>query len=205
MRHLTILSASALLAAACGGPGGTMPADGGTRPPDASCKAAGDPTQPVEVELYQIGPSGERRPIAEGGALDIVTPPQGGIVAFVGARVRNMVTCGARISGAIRDVNGLVRVDSRSITLRVDAEGWAAAAPGDFSSVANVPLCHNTWSSRDLYDVPYELEITVQDGEGHTATRKLSVIPRCAETPADECRCICKQGYVLGQACDGAG
>jgi hypothetical protein len=68
-----------------------------------------------------------------------------------------------------------------------------------------VPTCPNQWSSVDLYDQTYQLEINVKDRNGKTASKTLQVVPRCAE-PANEveCRCICKAGYVLGETCTGS-
>lgn len=75
-----------------------------------------------------------------------------------------------------------------------------SAEIGDYS---NVPLCPNQWASKDIYDQPFELEFLVTDKNQKTTTKKITVTPRCAEPGEKEsaCRCLCRNGYVLGEAC----
>lgn len=171
----------------------------------AACEFVGDRAQPAEMQLFVLGVGNRETPLADGGDVPLVTPPQGGLVLFVGARVRNASTCSARLTGALRDpATQQVRLDARHVATRVSADGWIEPPAEDFSSVANVPVCHNTWSSRDVHDQVYELELTYEykdGGERRTVSRTLSVTPRCAEDPPDECRCICRQGYRLGDPC----
>lgn len=189
------------------GSSGTGGADGGAG--GAPCVFVGTMGAPAEIEPLLMEADGSLVPLHDGDPIDILTPPQGGIVAFVGVRARNLSLCGARVSGAIRDLgpDRLVRVDLRSVTLREDGTGWAAPLRQDFSSVANIPLCHNVWSSRDLYGVRYQLEVELFDaGRKSLAKQTLSVTPRCADAAARdlaECMCICKQGYRLGDGCMG--
>jgi hypothetical protein len=53
-----------------------------------------------------------------------------------------------------------------------------------------------------VFDHTFELEVDVTDHGGRHANAKVLVTPRCAE-PAREaqCKCLCKKGYVLGEAC----
>lgn len=201
--------AACILVAACGSNRGGGAGDAGSG--GAACTFVGTMGAPAEIEPLLMKADGALVPLHDGDPIDILTPPQGGIVAFVGLRATNLSPCGVRVSGAIRDSGPghLVRVDLRSVTLHEDGTGWAAPLPQDFSSVSNIPLCHNVWSSRDLYGVPYVLELELLDADRRSLAQKtLTVTPRCADADARdlaECLCICKQGYHLGDSCGGTG
>ena len=215
MRIPRYASLVALLVAACGGGGGSAGMGGGGSGGGGSsgtpCTFVGTEGSPAEIEPLLMKADGSLVPIHDGDSIDILTPPQGGIVAFVGVRATNVSLCGIRVQGAIRDPgpDHLVQADLRSVTMRADGTGWAAPLPQDFSAVANIPLCHNVWSSRDLYGVPYGLEIELFDANRTSLAKKtLTVMPRCADAdPRDlaECACICKQGYHLGDSCGAGG
>jgi hypothetical protein len=56
----------------------------------------------------------------------------------------------------------------------------------------------------NVFDTPFDLEVEIVDRSGKVrVTKKIGVVPRCAEPFAKEtaCRCLCKKGYVLGEAC----
>jgi hypothetical protein len=152
-------------------------------------------------------------PLADGDSIPMILPPQGGRVVFVGVRATNVDGCGLQLTGALRDLaTQQVRVDSRTINLIDTHDGYGvsgmasssvASAIADFS---NVPLCPNEWSSTNVYGTVYGLEVTIQDREGRQLTKKIHVTPECGEPDnLSECLCICKGGYVLGQACRDAG
>jgi hypothetical protein len=136
----------------------------------------------------------------------------------VGVRALNLDGCGAQVTGALRDLGSRqVRLDGRTVNLRKQADGWGttgtgtttnledSAAIGDYS---NIPTCPNQWADVDVFDQPFELEVIVQDRRKKKASKIIRVTPRCAEPGAKEtaCRCLCKHGYQLGEACgDDAG
>lgn len=164
----------------------------------------GDKTRPVELEVTARDALGNAALVADGGDVSILFPPQGGRVIFLGVRAKNLDPCGVRLNGAIRDTaTKQVRIDNRTMNLVPRDDGFGASVDSDISTFSNVPVCPNQWASADVYDHPYEIEVTVEDVDGRSATQKLTVTPRCDEAGReDECRCICRKGYILGSKCD---
>jgi hypothetical protein len=190
------------------------PSDAGIVLPESSCPTGflGDPSKEPEIELRALRADGVDVPLGEGDDLAVLYPPQSGRVAFVGIRARNIDGCAIQLTGALRDpISKQIRLDGRTLNLRREPDGWGTTGRGAETDIAssdqigdysNIPLCPNQWAEQDLFDVPFELEVLVKDKRGKTATKKINVVPRCAE-PAREkaCRCLCKKGYILGESC----
>lgn len=177
--------------------------DPGTDAPACTLPFIGDATKSMTLEIIARDAAGRSSKVTEGGDVAIVYPPQGGRVIFVAARVTNVDPCAVKLSGVLRDLTtGQVRLDIRTVNLVPTGDGFGSALDADLSSFSNVPVCPNQWATDDVDDKPYELQVTVTDKSGRTATQKTKVVPRCAEPEREvECRCICRKGYVLGQAC----
>lgn len=173
----------------------------------------GDPAAEPIIELRALRADGSDVPLNDGDDLAIIFPPQGGRVAFVGVRALNLDGCGMQIVGALRDpTTKQVRLDGRTVNLRRQEDGWGVTGRGtglnitdsdEIGDYSNVPLCPNQWADHDLYDQPFELEFLVTDRLKKTVSKKITVTPRCAEPGEKEvaCRCLCRKGYVLGEAC----
>ncbi len=176
-------------------------------PENATCKAGflGDGGAPaIEIDVLQS--DGTVQPIVQGDTVPLVFPPQGGQVVFVGIRATNMEGCALQLTGALRDLaTQEVRVDSRTVDLEPEGDGWGVTGTSGMASAANfanVPVCPNEWSSTNIYGTVYGLEVTAQDTRGHTVTQKIHVTPQCSEPDLQsQCLCVCKAGYMLGQAC----
>ena len=145
----------------------------------------------------------------DGDSVPMILPPQGGRVLFVGVRATNVDGCGLQLTGALRDLTtNQVRVDSRTVNLIDTGDGYGVsgtpntAASTAIASFSNIPVCPNEWSPTNIYGTSYGVEVTIQDREGRTLTKKIKVTPECGE-PAnvEQCLCICKGGYVLGESC----
>jgi hypothetical protein len=194
------LLALLLAGAACGGDRETPP------PPEDPCKLGflGEEGEDLRIEVIALGADGAARPVGDGDALDILMPPQGGRVVFLGARATNLSACGVQLSGSLRDtVSGRVMSESRTINLNPTGDGWGASVDVDISTFANVGVCPNNWSGRDIYDEDYEIVVQVRDRDGRMAKETRRVRPACGEPGLEvECRCICKHGYILGEACE---
>ncbi|WP_437334048.1 hypothetical protein [Sorangium sp. So ce394] len=195
------LAALLLVAPACG--------DDGEPPPpvvEEMCKLGtlGEEGAPIQIDVIALDSSGVSRPVSDGDAVDIVMPPQGGRVLFLGVRATNLGACGVQLSGALRDPgSGRVMSESRTVNLKPTGDGWGASVDVDISTFANVGVCPNNWSSRDIFDQDYEIVVQVKDREGRTASHTTQVRPACNEPELEvECRCICKHGYILGEACE---
>ncbi|AKU96629.1 hypothetical protein AKJ09_03293 [Labilithrix luteola] len=208
--------AAAVVLAGCPGDDGTDPGEGGTDTlPPSTCAAGylGDPSKPPIIELRALKADGTDVPLHDGDDLAVIFPPQGGRVAFVGVRATNLDGCGVQITGALRDPNSKqVRVDGRTVNLRREDDGWGTTGRGVSTNIedsqaigdySNVPLCPNQWASQDVFDHPFEVEVVVQDRSKKKVSAKMTITPRCAEPGPKEtaCRCLCKEGYVLGEAC----
>jgi hypothetical protein len=198
--------AAARLAAACLAAAAlTGCPDDAPDPPDAEAPHlfVGDPEQDLQIEILALRVGAGSAPVAEGDTVDVIMPPQGGRVVFAGVRATNLDVKGAQISGAIRDPESMhLMLDARTVNLEPTDDGWAASVDEDISTFSNVPVCPNQWSSKDIFDQDYELVMTVTDKGGRTATQTVTVRPMCAEPDLlQDCLCICKQGYVLGEPC----
>jgi hypothetical protein len=180
-------------------------------PDPVPCSAGflGDAGSPVDFEFLAVDPAYDAVTLDDGGALSILTPPQGGRVVFVGVRATNLDSCGVQLTGAVRDpTTQQVRFDMRTVNLIATGDGWGVTGPigasvsGTVSNFANIPVCPNQWSTMDVDGNPYALEVTLTDRGGRTVEKKIQVTPGCGE-PATlaECQCICGAGYVLGSVC----
>lgn len=167
---------------------------------------AGDPNAAPVIELTSMGPDGDIRTLDEGAMVPLMNPPQGGRVAFVGVRARNVDPCTVELSGALRDpVSGQVRVEVRTLNLRPDPadSSTVQSAPGVINTWANIPICPNQWAGQDAYGESFELVVSMKERSGREFMRTLHVTPYCAEPELEaHCRCICSQGYMLGQTCE---
>ncbi len=202
----------------CPGSETAQPAEAGppdTVMPESSCATGflGDPSKDIAMEIHALRADGTDVALKDGDDLAILFPPQGGRVSFVGVRATNLDGCGVQLTGALRDpISQQVRVDGRTVNLTRQPDGWGTTGSGASTDIensgaigdySNVPLCPNQWASQDVNDKPFQLEVRVQDSRKKTADLKITVTPRCAEPGPKEaaCRCLCKNGYVLGEAC----
>lgn len=164
----------------------------------------GDPKLDPELVITARGADGVAAEVEEGGVIPLILPPQGGRVVFVGVRATNVNACGARITGVLRDpATKKIVVDARKVNLKPTPDGRVGSADTDTSTFSNIPVCPNQWSTMDAYGAQYGLEMTIQDRDGRYAVKTLNVTLACGEPEHEEqCRCICKQGYILGEKCD---
>lgn len=207
-RSLALLLALPVAVSAC--PAGDAPEE---TPPPCAAGFLGDPAKEPVIELRALRADGSDVPLQEGDDLAVVFPPQGGRVAFVGVRALNVDGCGLQLIGALRDpLSKQIRLDGRTVNLRKEPDGWGTTGRGAETDIgssdaigdySNIPLCPNQWADQDLFDNPFELEVQIKDRGGKTATKKVTVTPRCAEPGEKEtaCRCLCKKGYILGESC----
>lgn len=202
------LATIALLGAGCPeesdgtGTGGT-----GAGQPTCDLPYLGDQAADPQLELIYYGADEMDHPLEDGGVVDLILPPQGGRVLFIGVRATNVDPCEAVLTGAMRDTDTQqVRFDTRTINLVADGDGWGKSATGDIASYANVPACHNTWTPKDIFGSDFQLEVVLKDRAGKEVQKTISARPSCAEPENEaECLCICQGGYVLGQECGEGG
>lgn len=175
----------------------------------------GDPAAPMEIELFALGEDLLPRELPACGPVDIVEPPQGGRVLFIGVRARNLDPCDVKMSGALRDptdesISGL---EARSTIFRPIAgrPGWGeTSAGGDtengFRYVANIPVCPNmTANNRDIQQQVGLVEIALTDKRGKRGNLRQPVFPRCAQPDRNKrvtCECLCQAGYTISKCLD---
>lgn len=186
-----------------------MPACDAEEPPPEEpigCKLGylGEEGAELQAEIIALDAQATSHPVEDGDTIDIVMPPQGGRVLFLGVRATNLSACGVQLSGTLRDPeSGRIMSESRTINLAPADDGWGESDDLDISTFANVGVCPNNWSSKDIFDQEYEILVQVKDREGRMAMRSRKIRPACREAGVEaECRCICKHGYVLGEACE---
>lgn len=173
----------------------------------------GDPNSDPILELRALKADGTDVPLHDGDDLAVLFPPQGGRVSFVGVRATNVDGCAMQITGALRDpISKQIRLDGRTVNLRREADGYGTTGGGTTTNIedsaeigdySNIPLCPNQWASQDVFDVGFELEVVIVDRLKKTTSKKINVVPRCAD-PGERgvaCRCLCRNGYVLGETC----
>ncbi|NUP13730.1 MAG: hypothetical protein HOW73_47445 [Polyangiaceae bacterium] len=213
--------ALALLAIATAGcpedpPDGTGGAGGGGGPPN-TCTVGflGDENAEPELEAFFFGADEADHPITDASVLDLIEPPQGGRIIFVGARARNVDGCGVVLTASLRDpTTNQIRFDTRSANLIVEDDGWGTVKPTDLSVYSNIPACQNSWSAQTLYEDGYRLEVKLVDSAGRVAEKSFDVHAQCTELSQarpsgpdvlDECLCICREGYQIGDTCEEGG
>lgn len=173
----------------------------------------GDKDAPIELELVTLDPDYTAQPLASGGDVSLLFPPNGSPLVFVGVRAKNLDPCAVWISGTIRDpLTSEDRLDGRNMRLHPTEDGWGTSDASNISTFSNIPLCPNTWASTDVFDHTFWLDFSVRDRdgkEGQTDPRvPLEVVPRCNETKSvggqdvqKLCLCQCKAGYTAGEMC----
>jgi hypothetical protein len=211
-RGALLLALGALLLATACEPCGCAPCvddagtDGGVEP---GCEpfVVGTIDAGIEMEIVLRTAGGQQVDAVEGGDVELFRPPQGGKVFLVGARVKNVDTCGLRVTGVLRDpcTGNPLGVESRPFRTAVTDAGWAEPVnPRSLSNYSNVPTCPRSQATRNLYDEPYDIEVVIEDtANGRSATRSLRMFPRCVQGGAlgNQCRCECNEDYVLGDEC----
>lgn len=173
-----------------------------------SGKAMSDPivVTPAEYDAKAMA----EIPLADGAPIDLVRPPQGGFVVFVGAQVKNLDEKTVELDGQLRDAAGaLVSEDKRTVTMVVDPSDPTISEPDlrSYTGVANIAVCPST-ASTDRYNMPMTLSLTVTEpGSGRRGLATIKVTPSCRQTDATElmqCQCECAAGYTLGKCGVGA-
>lgn len=212
MRSLSSRGASALilavaLAAGCDLESIPVPDDAGASSSSGSpCQYGfiGDPALEPEMVVTVRGADGVAVPIKEGGTAALILPPQGGRVVFAGVRANNVDACAARLTGALRDLeSSKIMADARTLNLRPREDGTAGSTDTDISTFANIPVCPNQWATTDASGGEFNLEMSLKDRGGRTVKKTLRVTLDCAEPENEaQCKCICKEGYILGENCD---
>jgi hypothetical protein len=183
---------AALGLAACSGAG------------DCPLPFAGDPSQPVEADVFAVDTTAGQRFLAvhDGDAIPLLPPPQGGFVLFVGAKLRNVDACQVSQTAELRDPAtgaALPGVDHRLGDLELQPDGWYWPTPARVLQVTpNIDACPN-FLPRGVASQPALLDLHVVDRGGRSATLTRSVVPTCPDGELKAfCECACGPDYRPG-------
>lgn len=144
---------------------------------------------------------------ADGGVVDLVRPPQGGHVVFIGARATGLCGDNATLRGRLRfEDETFIALEGRSLDFRpIDGlPGWGRPNYFSIAGVANVPVCPNN-TGRALLGTTLLLEAEVEDRDGTKPVGRVEVTLRCGQVDAGcraLCECECDEDYELGVGCD---
>ncbi len=194
--------------------------DEGAPVPSGACEDAvyGDPAQPMQIVVgqakYVFAPNSDPgvptivssvfQPLVDGDTIDLRVPPQGGSVAWIGARVTNLArSCTVTLRGSLFDLvsGNQVQYEQRPVNLIAapDAPGWAEPDPARFDQFTNIPLCPD-YLDKDIVGVSYRLQMKVKTADGIEAVSSVNVVPTCADenpTALAYCKCACLANYSL--------
>ena len=184
-----------LATAACQSSGGS--------PPPSSCFVGDQAATPLLAPVRQSA-GGGLAPVADGDALSLVVPPQGGEVLLVGVRALNIDGCPLTLSASLVLSTGAVAAfERRPVNLRPAADGWLQPAnPSGLADFANLPACPIAGLHQSIDGAPAQLVLDAEDQAGRQAHAVVTVVPTCdVAGSAGTCRCLCAAGYVLGAPC----
>lgn len=171
--------------------------DGGD--PFACVPVIGDlQAAPAIVAIRSGDPDGV--PLTDGAVVPMMAPPQGGIILLVGVRAKNVDGCALQLTAALRDpgTNQVIAIESRPAQLRLGSGGWGVPVESQFFSMANLAVCPAAAATRDVFDQPWRLELTIDD-RGRAATTAVTIVPSCAGVdPIWDCPCQCAADYQPG-------
>ncbi|MSP61900.1 MAG: hypothetical protein EXR72_16520 [Myxococcales bacterium] len=169
----------------------------GCGPPSSAIEVA--PTQYALATMTQA-------PLAAGDPVDLVYPPQGGHVLFVGVRVRHLQEGVVELRGHLREGEGgaILGEDVRTLTMLQTFEDPSVWTPDlhSYTGVSNIPACPD-YGPIDRHGRPYLLELIVTEVRSRrVGVGKVTVTPSCRQADAmakERCVCECGANFVIGK------
>lgn len=207
MRSAAILCALALLGCKAGDAGDDdVPIDAFDdgqvdvyEPPPCS-PVIGDLSQPIEVvPLTVVRHTNQEAELHDGDDLPLIPPFQGGFILLLGGKVRNLDGCNAQVTASLRDPTSgqVVGLEQRPSALLIGDDGWGHPWGTLEYTLANVAVCPNFASTRDVQDQPWQVEVRYETPDGRSATVTRAVTPRCEPGDVD-CVCMCDADFTGG-------
>jgi hypothetical protein len=173
-------------------------AGNGTPPP-------GDGAAPLEVTPAEYAAAAmSLTPLGDGDPLDLVQPPQGGDVVFVGALVRGLSDPSVQLAGRLLDAGGAELFhDARTVTFAPSPSDPQVMQPDlrSYLNVANITVCP-AQSAVSFDGLAVTLEVTVTElVSGRTGSGRRALTLACRQSDATAkalCACQCAANYVIG-------
>ena len=153
------------------------------------------------------GPDMVLVPIMSGGSVQLVVPPQGGHVLFIGARLANVHGMFVKLHARLLNPDdGSVATEEMRTVALVPVAGSSTMFETDNSSltqVSNITTCPD-YAPRSIVGQPYALEMTVTEvmvPSPRQVVFTTLVIPSCPTTGPDAafCACECSGGFAMGK------
>jgi hypothetical protein len=150
--------------------------------------------------------TGENMPLrmlSDGDPVDLVEPPQGGHVVFIGPKVQNLTTDAIDLRVRFRRPGGAIIQEERRTVLMVPAEpGFMQPDLRSQSQVGQPALCPD-YDREDILGQELVLEVEVLPLfalHAVTVVAKRRVVPTCDRaSDVTLCKCECTADYVLGR------
>jgi hypothetical protein len=184
-----LLVLAAAIASACGG----------DDTPDTAPCPIGDMSAPAELEIVHLDAQNMVVKTQAMTEIPLQQPPQGGWIVLLGARARNIDGCRITLKTTLVDpCNGeILSLDARPTKLVLGSDGWGMSS---LTTFGNLAVCPQPTASLDVHDVPYVMQVIVEDSDGKKAQAQITVVPVCPAGNA-MCTCQCARDYVVGSAC----
>jgi hypothetical protein len=173
--------------------------------------ACGSPTKPsMDLGTIMVVPteydSVKMTQAPVGATLDLVRPPQGGYVSFVGARVTGFAApTTVELTGQLKDGSGtVISQDARTVTLQPASDDPNVWIPDlrSITTVSNIAVCPSS-STTDRVNATFTLEVQVLDrATGRMGTGDQMTTLVCNQTDATikaNCTCTCQGNYMVGK------
>jgi hypothetical protein len=141
-------------------------------------------TQPIELQVVQL--QGDTLlTVLDQGNVVLENAPQGGYVAYVAVKAKNVHRCGLNLSASLGAVDGGTQTsfDGRDIDTEEQA-GFAVPLGLLPSNASNLVPCPN-FHDYPVINVPLKLSVQVKDSDGRTASQQLTVTIRCPSSNQD--------------------
>lgn len=161
-------------------------------------------TAPEAGAMFTDGSSGTWLELTPGMELPLLRPPQGGFVAFVGMRARNVNACRAQTSGRLLNASTReeLAIDKAGLTttnLIKGPDGWLRPDAASISAFPNIAPCPN-FKAAPVEGVTVLLDLSLLDSAGRRVGVEIPVVPTCAPGLDEEtCRCQCQPSFMLGR------
>jgi hypothetical protein len=168
----------------------------------ASC-FVGDPSASPQLSLVSPAADGTLQPIADGTAVPLIVPSQGGEILPIGVRALNLDGCPLIQSTAliVPDTGAVASLERRPVTLELAGDGWLQPArPQQLGNFSNLPACPIAGLGQAVNGNQYRIDVQVQDPSGRQGEASALVVPTCHDLQAF-CQCQCSAQYVLGGGC----
>jgi hypothetical protein len=144
-------------------------------------------------------------PVNEGDTIDLVEPPQGGEVLFVGAQVRGLAETTVELTGRLLDLTSgaTIAANARTVAMVASPSDPTISIPDlrIYTNVSNITVC--PMQSPVAFDgLTATLEVEVQElSSQRTGSGRRTVTLACRQsdpTAKALCSCQCAANYVIG-------